>query len=128
MKQKKLEAMQLLCILLVNGKIHLASQYTYDLQFTNYQSYLCTKHNMISYSFILENNFKKLYTDSDSLLLSFEKQDLVTDLRNLQLKYNMFDFSILENKLELYDKTNNKDLGKFKMVTPVSLGIDELLH
>ena len=44
---------------------------------------------------------KTIYLDTISLTLSFETDELVTDLKKLEEKYNMFDFSNLKNYPDL---------------------------
>ena len=71
-----------------------------------------------------ESNLKSQYMDTDSLGISFETDDLVPDLKKLQVKYGMFDFSNIQNHPELYDETNKKVVSEYKIETSKSLDID----
>ena len=53
---------------------------------------------------------------------------LVTELKKSQVKYDTFEFSTLENHAEVYDETNEKVPGNFKIEVPKSLEIYEVLH
>ena len=65
--------------------------------------------------------------DTDLLVISFGTDDLFNGLKILQQKSKMFDFSKLENNLELYDDTNKKDPANFKIKTLNSLDTDEFI-
>ena len=56
--------------------------------------------------------------DINSLGVSFEKDDLVTDLKNRQERSIMFDLSSSEKSLELFEITNNNVLVRFKVESP----------
>ena len=55
------------------------------------------------------------YMDTDSLVLSVNTKDIIKDLKKLG---DIFDFSNLDEKHELFSFKNKKVLGKFKIKTP----------
>ena len=61
-----------------------------------------------------ERNIEICYTDTDSYVLKLKTDDLTRDLKNL--RYH-FDFSNFPKDHELYDPTNTKVPGKFKVET-----------
>ena len=69
-------------------------------------------------------NIQNHYTDCDSMVLSIKTDDIISDLKNLE---DLFDFSNLNSKNELFSNENKKVLGKFKIETPESLWIDEFI-
>ena len=62
--------------------------------------------------------------DTDSFVLSVNTKDIIKDLRNLE---DIFDFSNLDKKHELFSKKNKKVIGFFKIETPKSIWIDEFV-
>ena len=50
-----------------------------------------------STTIIWKEHIKNHYMDTDSLVMSFETDDLVLNLKKLHGKQDMFDFSNLEN-------------------------------
>ena len=64
------------------------------------------------------------YMDTDSFVLSVTTKDIIKDLRNLE---DIFDFSNLDKNLELFSHKNKKAIGKFKIVTPKNIWIDEFV-
>ena len=67
--------------------------------------------------FGLENS-QNHYTDCDSMVLSIKTDDIISDLKILE---DLFDFSNLNSKNELFSNKNKKVLGKFKIETPESI-------
>ena len=60
-----------------------------------------------STTIIWKEHLKKYYMDTDSLVMSFETDDLVLNLKKLHGKQDMFDFSNLENHPGLKDDTRS---------------------
>ena len=48
-------------------KFSWTSQFSQDLQYQNYQSYICMKHNMINYNHILEKKIQLPYMVIDRI-------------------------------------------------------------
>ena len=71
-----------------------------------------------------QENSKLHYMDCDSFVLSIETQIIINDLKNLG---DLFDFSNLNKKHELFSNKNKKVLGKFKIETPENIWIDEFV-
>ena len=67
------------------------------------------------------------FTATDSIVLSFETDNLVTDLKKLQGKFSMFDFGNLKNHGDLYQPTNGTITRKFKLETPNTIDVEEFL-
>ena len=61
--------------------------------------------------------------DADLLVKNFERDGLVSGVKKLQVKQDLFDLSILENHPELNDETNKTVLGKIKINTPKTVDI-----
>ena len=59
---------------------------------------------------------------TDSIAISFETDDSVTDQAKLLEKHNLFEISTSEYHPELYDETNKIDLGNFE--TEISKTLD----
>ena len=64
------------------------------------------------------------YIDTDGMILSMKTKDIIKDLKNLE---NLFNFSNLDEKLELFSNKNKKVIGKFKIETPKNIWIDEFV-
>ena len=62
-----------------------------------------------------EKNLQLHYMDTDSFVLSVNTKDIVNDLKNLE---DLFDFSNLDEKHEIFSNKNKKAIGKFKIETP----------
>ena len=62
-----------------------------------------------------ENDITNHYTDRDAFVLSIISKDLIKDLKSLE---DLFDFSNLNENLELFRIKNKKLIGKFKIQTP----------
>ena len=71
-----------------------------------------------------QENFQLHYMDTDSFVLSVNTKDIIKDLKNLE---DIFDFSNLDKNHELFSKKNEEVIGKFKIETPKSTGIDEFI-
>ena len=71
-----------------------------------------------------QENIQLLYIDTDAFVLSLKTQDIIKDLKNLE---DIFDFSNLDKKHELFSNKNKKVIGKFKIETPKSIWIDEFV-
>ena len=69
-------------------------------------------------------NIQNHYSDCDSMILSIKTDHIIRDLNNFE---DLFDFSNLDPKKELFSKKNKKLLGKFKNETPESIWIDEFI-
>ena len=71
------------------------------------------------YNFMLKKvereNVDLLFTDTDSLCYNIRKQDIFQIIKENK---DLFDLSNYPKEHELYDKTNNKALGKFKNESP----------
>jgi len=71
------------------------------------------------YNFMLKKvereNVDLLFTDTDSLCYNVRKQDIFEIIKENK---DLFDLSNYPKEHELYDKTNNKALGKFKNESP----------
>ena len=64
------------------------------------------------------------YMDTDSFVVSVNTKDIIKDLKNL---VDIFDFSNLEENLELFTNKNKKVIGKFKIETPKNIWINEFI-
>ena len=60
------------------------------------------------------NNLHIYHMDTDSLVISFDTDDLVTDLKNFQDKYDMSDFRNLRNILNYMTQEITKSFVKSK--------------
>ena len=58
--------------------------------------------------------------DCDSFVLSFETQNMFNDLQNLE---DLFDFSNLNEKHELFSNKNENVAGKFKIESVKVFGL-----
>ena len=80
-----------------------------------------SKHLMFNfhYNFMLKNikrdNIDLLFTDTDSLCYHIRNEDIFEIMNNNKA---LFDLSNYPKEHELYDKTNNKVMGKFKNESP----------
>ena len=61
---------------------------------------------------------------TDSFVLSFDKKDIIKDLKNLE---DFLEFSNLIDNHELFSKKNKKVIGNFKTETPADIWIDEFV-
>ena len=71
-----------------------------------------------------QENLQLHYIDTDGMILSMKTKDIIKDLKNLE---NIFDFSNLDKKHELFSEKNKKVIGKFKIETPKNIWIDEFV-
>ena len=71
-----------------------------------------------------QENLQLHYIDTDGMILSIKKENLIKDLKNLEDK---FDFSNLDENQELFNENNKKVIGKFKIETPKNIWIDEFV-
>ena len=71
-----------------------------------------------------QENLQLHYIDTDGMILSMKTQNIVNDLKNLE---DVFDFSNLDEKHELFSNKNKKRLGFFKIETPRNFWIDEFV-
>lgn len=80
-----------------------------------------SKHTMYNfhYNFMLKKverqNIDLLFTDTDSLCYNVRNQDIFQIIKE---NSSLFDLSNYPKDHELYDKVNNKELGKFKNESP----------
>ena len=88
----------------------------------SFQSSICIKRDKIITSLFWRRLLQNHYSETDSSVIIFEIDNLVTDRRTSQEKNEMFDVSNLENDPELYDTTKNKALGKFRARMPNGVG------
>ena len=82
-----------------------------------------------AYYDILQPNFGQEnlllhYVDTDVFVLGVNTKDIIKDLKNLE---DIFDFSNLEKKHELFSNKNKKVIGKIKIETPKNIWIDEFV-
>ena len=68
--------------------------------------------------------FPLIVHNTDSFVLSVTTRDVIKDLKNLE---DIFDFSNLDKNHELFSNKNKKVLCKYKIGTPKSIWIDELV-
>ena len=71
-----------------------------------------------------QENLQLHYIDTDGMILSMKTKDIIKDLKNLE---DIFDFSNLDEKHELFSNKNKKVIGKFKIETPKNIWIDEFV-
>ena len=71
-----------------------------------------------------QENFQLHYMDTVSFVLSVNTEDIIKDLENLE---NLFDFSNLNENLDLFSNKNKKVIGKFQIETPKNIWIDEFV-
>ena len=71
-----------------------------------------------------QENLQLHYVDTDGMILSMKTKGIIKDLKNLE---DIFDFSNLDKKHELYSEKNKKVIGKFKIETPKNIIIDEFV-
>ena len=64
------------------------------------------------------------YMDTDSFVLSMKTENFIEDLKNLE---DMFDFSKIDKKDELFSNKNKKVNGKFNIETPKVIWKNELV-
>ena len=70
-----------------------------------------------------QENIHLHYMDTDSFVLSVSTKDIIEDVKNLE---NSFNFSNLDQNLELFSNKNKKVIGKFKIETPKVFGLMNL--
>ena len=70
-----------------------------------------------------QENLQLHYVDTDGGILSMKTKNIINDLKNLE---DIFDFSNLDEKHELFSNKNKK-LGFFKIKTPINIWIDEFV-
>ena len=56
--------------------------------------------------------------DTDTFVLNVSRKDIIKDLKNLE---DIFDFSNLNEKHELFSNKNKKVICKFKIETPKNI-------
>ena len=71
-----------------------------------------------------QKKIKLHYIDCDSFVLSIETQNIFNNLKNLE---DLFDFSNLNKKHELFINKNKRVVGRFKIETPENIWIDEFV-
>ena len=71
-----------------------------------------------------QKNLQVHYMDTDSLVLSVIRKDIIKDLINLE---DLFDFSNLDKNHEIFSDKNKKVIDKFKIETPKSIWTDEFM-
>ena len=71
-----------------------------------------------------QENIQLHYMDTDSFLLTMNTNDIIRDLKNLE---DIYYFSNLNNKHELFSNKNKRVIGKFKTETSKSTWIDEFV-
>ena len=71
-----------------------------------------------------QKNIQLHYIDTDAFVLSVNTKDIIRDLKNLE---DVFDFSSLDDKHELFSNKNKKRVGFFKLETPKNIWIDEFV-
>ena len=71
-----------------------------------------------------QKNLQLHYMDTDSFVLGANTKDIIKDLKQLE---DSFDFSILNEKHELFSNKNKKFIGKFKIETPKKFWTDEFV-
>ena len=71
-----------------------------------------------------QNKIQSHYMDCESFLLSIKTENFNKDFENLE---DMFDFSNLDKKHELFSNKNKKVIGKFKIETPKSIWLHEFI-
>ena len=94
-----------------------------------YQCLFCTNHTISKYNIkkqFSEDQHESPLEEADSFLKGVEIDDLFTVLKNRQ-KNSCVDFSILEKSPKLYDETNKKLWGKFKIETLNAIKLDDFL-
>ena len=64
------------------------------------------------------------YIDTDAFVLSLKTQDVMKDLKNLEI----FDFSNIDENHEIISNKSKKEFGKFKIETPKNIWIDEFVY
>ena len=72
-----------------------------------------------------QENLQLHYVDTDGMILSMKKENIINDLKNLD---DIFDFSNLDENHELFSNKKKKVIGKFKKETPKNLWIDEFVR
>jgi hypothetical protein len=75
-------------------------------------------HYNFMYKHIDIKNINLLFTDTDSLCYHIRKFDIFELMKNNK---SYFDLSNYDKSNELYDKTNNKVIGKFKNESPTQI-------
>ena len=71
-----------------------------------------------------QENLQLHYVETDGMILSMKTKDIIKDLKNLE---DIFDFSNLDKKHELYSEKNKNVIGRFKIETPKNIIIDEFV-
>ena len=64
------------------------------------------------------------YIDTDVMILSMKTENIIKDFKKLE---DLFDFSNLDENLELFSEKNKKVIGKFKVETPKNFWLDEFI-
>ena len=67
------------------------------------------------------------YQDTDAFIMSIKTKDILGDLSKLQDRYQMFDFSNLDEEHRLFSNEIKKIPGYLKIETPKSLYIDKFV-
>ena len=71
-----------------------------------------------------QNKIQSQYMDCDSFVLSIKTENIIEVFENLE---DMFDFSNLDKKHELFSNKNKKVIGKFNIETPKSIWLHEFI-
>ena len=71
-----------------------------------------------------QENIQLHYIDTDAFVLSVNTKDIIKDLKNLE---DIFDFSNLDEKHELFSNKNRKKMDFFKLETLKNIWIDEFV-
>ena len=71
-----------------------------------------------------QENIQLHHIDTDAFVFSVNTNDFIKDLKNLE---NIFDFSNLDEKHELFSNKNKKRVDFFKIETPKNIWIDEFI-
>ena len=75
-------------------------------------------HYNFMYEKIKQENIKLLFTDTDSLCYNIKNENIFDIMKNNK---SYFDLSNYDKRHELYDKINNKVIGKFKNQSPIQI-------
>ena len=82
-----------------------------------------TYYGKLQPNFGLEN-LQVHYMDTESFVSSMKTENIFTNLKTLE---DIFGFSNLDEKHEIFSNKNKKVIGKFKIETPKNIWIDEFI-
>ena len=71
-----------------------------------------------------QENIQLQYVDTDAFVLGLKTKDIIKDEKKLE---DIFDFSNLDKNHEIFSYKNKKALSIFKIGTPKSIWIDEIV-